>query len=118
MTTPENPDLEYNLAPDIRAAIRPIFDANAVERLLQRVPAESRDYLLQEFIEKTPAKAQPDNRLPDVSILTRISHPVLQDILEDIWQPYWSRFSDERLERSDSDIPGRLRALKRRRGAA
>jgi hypothetical protein len=31
-----------------------------------------------------------DGRIPDVAVLTRISNPVLQQMLEEVWQPFWA----------------------------
>jgi hypothetical protein len=35
-----------------------------------------------------------EGRVPDVTVLTRISDPGMQSLLEEVWQPFWARLSD------------------------
>lgn len=111
----DDPDTDFRLDQAIRARIPAHFDADALERLLQRVPASSRLQLLAEFA--TPAVRTLTALAAGSPILTRISHPVLQDLLEQVWQPFWDRVPDRFLDDPASPYPGQARARARRRGA-
>jgi hypothetical protein len=58
-----------------------------------------------------------DGRIPDVAVLTRISNPVLQQMLEEVWQPFWAPFTDLELEEISGGPPG-LELARRRRAKA
>jgi len=55
-----------------------------------------------------------DGRVPDVTVLTRISNPVMQQMLEEVWQPFWASLSDEDLADAAGGPPG-LELARRRR---
>lgn len=119
------PDESYRLNAAERASIGPNIDANALERLLQHLSADDRPHWLSQYVLRPPAEHTADKpsagmpegaaRIPDVRILVRVSDPVLQDLLEQVWQPYWDQYSDHDLALSDETIPG-LELARRRRG--
>jgi hypothetical protein len=80
MSTPE-PDRSYRIDAAQRALICPGVDVAALEELLQYFPAESRDSHLAMFQRRTLA-TDSEGRVPDITVLTRISDPVMQDLLE------------------------------------
>lgn len=86
------------------------FDPDALERLLQRHPPDTRLGLLRSFVgeEGDAGKASPSgvNTLPDVAVLASISDPELQGRLEDVWAPRWRGLSLEELQRKPADLPG------------
>jgi hypothetical protein len=95
--------------------LKPGVDPDALERLLQYFPAESRLSHLEMFSIQKEAVAS-SGRLPDISALDRISNPVLQRLLEEVWQPYWATVPDVELD-ATSGPPGReLARLRRKNG--
>ena len=79
------PDRNYHIGAAARSRLQPGVDADALERLLQYFPAESRASHLDMFsLRHTGVDA--DGRLPDVTVLDRISDPVLQQLLDEVWQ--------------------------------
>ena len=84
------PDLSYHIDAVARASLQPGVDPDALERLLQYVPAESRASHLEMFsVRHTVVDA--DGRAPDVTTLDRISEPMMQSLLEEVWQPFGPR---------------------------
>ena len=108
------PDPTYRINPETRARIAPQFDAQALERLLQHLAADARQSFIEQFLVSAPVTADAGGRVPDVSILTRISDPVLQDLLEEVWQPFWQTMPPAALADPHSPYPGRERARRRR----
>jgi hypothetical protein len=58
--------------------------------------------------------ADGDGRVPDVTVLMRISDPVQQHLLEEVWQPFWATVSDAEVEQEIGGPPGRELARRRR----
>jgi hypothetical protein len=100
------PDRSYRIDAAARARLHPGVDAEALERLLQHFPAESRASHLEMFSTRHVV-VNTDDRAPDVTVLTRISDPGMQLLLEEVWQPFWAPFSDAELEREVGGPPGR-----------
>lgn len=99
------PDPNYRLPEVERQRLRRVFDADALERLLARVPPEKREDILASF------------RIPDGNTtdeLWSFGEPALQEILEEVWTPYWDRLSVEDIRRDESGRPGKGAALRRR----
>ena len=111
--SPGLPDRSYQLDPATRARVAPHFDANALERLVQHLTPEARPSFIEQFLIAPPAEATADGHVPDVSILTRISDPVMQGLLEEVWQPYWATMPDAALDNAGGP-PGRELARRRR----
>ena len=112
MTRP-SPDRICRLDATARSRLNPGMDAAALERLLQYFPAESRPSHLEMFSIRHEV-ADSEGRVPDVTVLTRISDPVLQTLLEDVWQPFWATVSDAELEQESGGPPGLELARQRR----
>lgn len=110
---PPTPDRAYRIDADERSRLQSGVDADALERLLQYFPAESRASHLEMFSVRQMVD-DPGGRPPDVSALTRISDPVMQHLLEEVWQPHWSRLSDAELAQALGGPPG-LELARRRR---
>ena len=109
----------YRLDAATRSRLNPGVDADALEQLLQHFPAESRPSHLEMFSIRHEV-AESEGRVPDVTVLTRISDPVMQNLLEEVWQPFWAGVSDAELEQEIGGPPGlelaRRRRAEQRRG--
>ena len=101
------PDRSYRIDAAARLRLKRDVDADALERLLQYFPAESRTSHLDMFSDRVVG-ADADGPAPDVTTLDRISEPVMQQLLEEVWQPFWASFSDAELERELGGPPGAL----------
>ena len=112
MTRP-TPDHTYRLEAVARSRLKPGVDADALEHLLQYFPAESRPSHLAMFSLRHEV-ADSEGRVPDVTVLTRVSDPVMQHLLEEVWQPFWATVSDAELEQEIGGPPG-LELARRRR---
>jgi len=112
-------DRGYRLDADARSRLKQGIDPDALERLLQHLPAESRGSHLEMFSAR-PIVVDRDGRSPDVTVLTRVSDPVMQHLLEEVWQPFWAALSDASLEQARGGPPGlelaRQRRVDERRG--
>ena len=66
-----------------------------------------------------PEHRPPRDDIPSTNYLENrrlgFTHPELDSLLQDVWQPYWDSQPDAALEDESSEIPGRRRALERRR---
>jgi hypothetical protein len=112
----DKPDLSFQLSATDRAQIGPSFDLDALQQLLQLIPADQRGSILKSFLPTQPPSSQSRDQsalgqgnsesLGDVTVLTRIGDPVLQDLLDRAWAPRWARYSLEELERIQTDLPG------------
>lgn len=119
------PDITYRLNANDRAAISPAFDPDALEEFLQFHAAEQRAGLLETFQSSafdataSTSRSASAQGVPDVTVLTRVSDPVLQEVLERVWAPAWANLSIEELEdelkRPDTARPGMKIALQRKR---
>jgi hypothetical protein len=107
------PDPSYHIDAAARARLQPGVDPDALERLLRCFPAESHASHLDMFSIRHIA-VDADGRAPDVTVLTRISNPVMHRLLEEVWQPFWASFSDAELEQELGGPPGRELARHRR----
>ena len=103
------PEPSVVLTDDQRANIRDSFDPEAVQELLRWIPAENRAGVLAAFQYAAPGQ-------PSRSIL-HFGDPVLDEILDRIWQPYWRSMPAELLARDHTTvIPGRALAIRLRFG--
>ena len=107
-----SPDHTYRIDAASRRRLQPGVDSEALERLLQYFPAESRASHLEMFSTRR-MEVDRDGCGPEVTTLDRISEPALQRLLEEVWQPYWAHLVDAELERPGGP-PGRELAQQRR----
>ncbi len=112
MTAP-TPDRGYRIDAAARSRLQSGVDVDALERLLQHFPADSRPSHLEMFSVQCVVVDR-DGRAPDVTVLTRISDPLMQNLLEEVWQPYWTALSDAELAQATGGPPG-LELARRRR---
>jgi len=105
-------DHPFTLDAATRSRIAPQFDSDALERLLQHLEAEARpiilDYFLLPQFRSTPA--QPNTWF----MLAGFTDPILNQLLAEVWQPFWDAQSQEMLDDPDSRYPGRELARQRR----
>jgi hypothetical protein len=102
-------DQSYRLSADDRARVRPGFDADALERLLQAIRPDMRQEILAHFQFAEDTTRQ-------YGYLVQFHDPKLQPLLEEVWAPMWDELNarDEDIERDVYGYPGREIALKRR----
>jgi hypothetical protein len=103
----EAPDKTFQFTAADRAAVAPLFDADALEKLLQQVRPDQRGEILPYFQMGKGARGH----------LVEIADPQLQAILEEVWAPFWDDASDQALEENWYQMPGR-EVAKARRAAA
>lgn len=103
----EAPDPAFHLTPADRAAVAPIFDADALERLLRQVRPEMRGEILSYFQVGKGVRGH----------LVQIFDPQLQAVLEEVWAPFWEEAPDQALEENWYRMPGREIAKVRRAAA-
>jgi hypothetical protein len=108
----EKPDATFRLTDAQRGKMLSMYDAEAVERLLQMVRPDVRESMLRYF--QVAEKPGPH------AVLLHLEDPKLQAVLEEVWARYWDRLPPEAIERERAPIPGRAIARARRaaRGAA
>jgi hypothetical protein len=104
------PDPNYRIDAAARARLREGVDPNALELLLQHFPAASRARHLEMFSQLS------GKYLVGGRVLTAISDPSQQAMLDEVWQPYWASMSDRELFEGSGGPPGRELAKRRRRG--
>ena len=105
------PDPGFRLNAGDRAALRPGFDADALERLLAAIEPGARPDLLRSF--QMPA---PGERVRNT---VRMGDPALQPLLDEVWLPFWEA-QPARLRKhypDDDQWPG-LELARRRAGIA
>ena len=115
MTSPEAvplrlevPDAAFQLSPQDRVGLAPVFDGDALERLLREIRPEMRGEILAYF-----QKGKPASR----GHLVQIFDPHLQTILEEVWAPFWENAPDQALDEDWYGMPGREIAQTRRAAA-
>lgn len=114
------PDISYHLEAAMKARVDPMFDADALERLLRWIHPDHRKDYLHRFIPQVDGPLVIEKRgkisvIPRISYSIRTDDPILQPLLEDVWAPYWRAFSDEELKAQIvSPFPGLERARQRR----
>jgi hypothetical protein len=113
-------DRAFSLTADERQRIRAAqLDPDAVEELLRRVPADHRASTLQSILggadDTGPSRSAGEGALPDISVLVSISDPNLQELLDKAWAPRWKRYSLEKLERMEENLPGLRSAIREAR---
>ncbi|HEX6371147.1 MAG TPA: hypothetical protein VF006_19670 [Longimicrobium sp.] len=99
----EAPDAAFRLTAEDRAELAPVFDADALERLLRELRPDMRGEILAYF-QKGKSSGH----------LVEIHDPHLQTILEEVWAPYWENAPDEALDEDWYRMPGREIAKARR----
>jgi hypothetical protein len=106
-------DESFRLDVETRARVAPQFDLDALERLLQHLDAPGRGLVLDEFLlpqYRTNAPGRNEWR-----ILKGFTDPVLNELLAEVWQPFWDTQPDEMLTVPHSQYPGQELARRRRR---
>lgn len=103
------PDQGYRLTPADCAGVRPGFDVEALERLLQAIRPEMRPEILAHFQFHEASSRR-------FGLLVQFNDPQLQPLLEEIWAPMWDEVNatDDDIARDTYGYPGREAALKRR----
>ncbi len=110
MPTPSNDS--FQLDPETRARVAPQYDVDALVKLLGHLDPASRRSTLAGFllpdIRSTPP---PPNQF---WVLQGFGNAVLDELLAEVWQPFWDVQPDEMLEDPYSPYPGRNLARRRR----
>ena len=105
-------DETFHLDAATRARIAPGFDVDALERLLRHLgpldrPIALAYFVLPQYREYTPGPNQ-------WWTLKGFTDPVLNELLAEVWQPFWDTQPDEMLADADSNYPGQELARRRR----
>ena len=102
-------DRSYRFSPEDRVRVRPGFDSDALERLLQAIRPDMRQEIVGHF------QFHPEGTRR-YGHLVRFHDPRLQLLLEEVWAPMWDELNaaDEDIERDVYGYPGREIALQRR----
>jgi hypothetical protein len=108
--TPSNES--FQLDPETRARVAPQFDVDALEKLMRHLDAASRPGMLNGFLLPEFSSAPP--RPNAFWVLQGFGKPVLDELLAEVWQPFWDVQPDEMLEDPHSPYPGRTLARRRR----
>jgi hypothetical protein len=104
----DTPDESFRLDAAERANIQDIYDADALERLLQVVHPDHRMDVLANF------QIQPfDGRKRPYFI--EILDPKVQPLLDPVYAPVWQNATDEEIEANIYGLPGRETVKKQRR---
>ena len=106
-------DESFRLDAATRAQIAPGFDIDALERLLQHLDAPSRSFVLDEFL--LPDFRAHAPRPNEWRVLKGSTGPVINELLAEVWQPFWARQPDEILADPNAPYPGQELARRRRR---
>jgi hypothetical protein len=99
-------DPNFRLTETDRQQLRRFFDLDALERLLSHVPPEHRPEIIQAF-------QLPTNN--EVRELWYLGDPELQEMLEEVWAPFWQRMPLDAVKADDSERPGKRLAIARRK---
>lgn len=110
MSTPSNES--FRLDSETRAHVAPQFDVDALQKLLGHLDAASRPGMLDGFL--LPEFSSTPPRPNQFWILQGFNNPVLDELLAEVWQPFWDVQPDEMLEDPHSPYPGRNLARRRR----
>lgn len=108
-------DVSFRISADDLRSIRPAFDPNALEQLLQRINPAYRAELLSEFTFGSQGGAgssqelvvPASGRVERVGFTTSLASPNLDALLARVWSPYWATVSDADLQATiQSPVPG------------
>lgn len=124
----EEPDLTFRLTSSQRARVPRSYDAAALERLLQRVRTDERAEILRQYVLPEVAniasmprgtargvEGQERGEIGDVQFVTGFGDPVLDEILAEVWAPFWESLPPDAVDREDMSMyPGSERARTRR----
>ena len=115
MNSSRSPDETYRLDAATRAGVAPQFDVAALERLLQHLDPVGRPIVLEEFLLASRRTAPPEPN--HWRLLRGFADSQLNELLAEVWQPFWAAQPDDALDDPTSPYPGRELARKRRRAA-
>jgi hypothetical protein len=99
-------DFSHMLSAQQRARVREEFDPRALEVFLQWIDSSIREEFLGAFqYQDSPGEGR---------YLTGVDDPFLQDLLEEVWVPYWRSYPTEgEILREAATFPGREKAIRR-----
>ena len=110
MSTPSNGS--FRLDSETRAHVAPQFDVDALEKLMGRLDPASRPGMLNGFL--LPEFSSTPPRPNGFWVLQGFDDSVLDELLAEVWQPFWDVQPDEMLQDPHSPYPGRNLARRRR----
>lgn len=103
----DTPDESFRLDAAERAKINPMYDPDALERLLQLVHPDHRMDILAHFIGPFDGERR--------GSLVEIFDAKLDALLDPVWAPMWDDATDEQVEANIYGMRGRATVLKQRR---
>jgi len=95
-------DPSFRLSPSQRQNAITGIDVDALERLAQRLPPESREMFLRSFVKPKPGELA----VPPIVGMTT-SDPELKQLMEEVWAPTWVARGLTAIEKSPDSLPGR-----------
>ena len=102
----DTPDKSFRLDAAVRAKINPMYDPDALERLLQLVHPDHRMDILAHFVGPFDGERR--------GFLVEIFDAKLDALLDPVWAPMWDNATDEELEANIYGMRGRATVMKRR----
>ena len=102
----DTPDESFRLDEAVRANINPMYDPDALERLLQLVHPDHRMDILAHFIGPFEGERR--------GLLVEIFDPKLDALLDPVWAPMWKNATDEEVEANIYGMRGRATVMKQR----
>jgi hypothetical protein len=102
----DTPDESFRLRVAERARINPMYDPDALERLLQLVHPDHRMDILAHFIEPFGGKRR--------GLLVEIFDPKLDALPDPVWAPMWKNATDEEVKANIYGMRGRATVMKQR----
>lgn len=102
----DTPDKSFRLEAAVRANINPMYDPDALERLLQLVHPDHRMDILAHFIGPFEGKRW--------GLLVEIFDPKLDALLDPVWAPMWKNATDDEVEANIYGMRGRATVMKQR----
>jgi hypothetical protein len=102
----DTPDESFRLDEAARANVNPMYDPDALERLLQLVHPDYRMDILAHFIGPFEGERR--------GLLVEIFDPKLDALLDPVWAPMWNNATDEEVEANIYGMRGRATVMKQR----
>lgn len=106
-------DDSFKLDSETRARVAPQYDVDALERLLAHYRPTSRADMLSHFLLREPVVRREERS--EYWVLRDLGDATLNELLAEVWQPFWNDQPVEMLEDPNSPYPG-LNLARHRKG--
>jgi hypothetical protein len=99
--SPNQSEPEFRLSKAHRATLKPGIDTDALEQLLQRMPADAREQILATFQQPVPGSGM------SITPIGIVGDDEVQELLARVWAPSWEALGLEQIDKVDLGLPGR-----------